>query len=219
MGPHIVAQQTADALACTPPLAKRHSAPRYAGFRESVELWEELGEEAHGPKPEPAAQEKGLKARGAQKPLGDAEGDAEGETVGLRNGKRSGPEGETAIKLYLREVGRVRLLTPPEEIALAARIKKGDRRARELMIKANLPRVVKVARDYEDMGLPLLDLVSEGNMGLLKAIERFDPAKGAEFPTYSTWWIRRSIKCVLASQSKTIPLSPHLVDKHPTEGP
>ena len=215
MGPHIVAQQTADALACTPRLAKRLSAPTYAGFGESGEIWAELGEDADAPTPETRAEEQGLKARGARKPLGEAEG----KTVGLRNGERSGPNGETAIKLYLREVGRVRLLTPLEEIALAARIKKGGKRARELMIKANLPRVVKVARDNEDMGLPLLDLVSEGNMGLLKAIERFDPAKGAKFPTYSTWWIRRSIKCALASQSKTIPLSPHLVDKHPTEGP
>jgi RNA polymerase primary sigma factor len=122
-------------------------------------------------------------------------------------------DGDTAIKLYLREIGQVKLLTPQEEIKLAARIKKGDRRAREQMIKANLRLVVKIARDYEGIGLPLLDLISEGNIGLMKAVERFDPKKGGKLSTYGSWWIKQSIKRALANQSKTIRLPVHLVDK------
>ena len=127
--------------------------------------------------------------------------------------ERTSYDGDTAIKLYLREIGQVKLLTPQEEIELAARIKKGDRKARELMIKANLRLVVKIARDYEGIGLPLLDLISEGNIGLMKAVERFDPAKGGKLSTYGSWWIKQSIKRALANQSKTIRLPVHLVDK------
>jgi RNA polymerase primary sigma factor len=122
-------------------------------------------------------------------------------------------DGETAIKLYLREIGQVKLLTVQEEIELAARIKKGDKKAREQMIKANLRLVVKIAHDYENFGLPLLDLISEGNIGLMKAVERFDPAKGGKLSTYGSWWIKQSIKRALANQSKTIRLPVHLVDK------
>jgi len=120
---------------------------------------------------------------------------------------------DTSIKIYLREIGQIPLLTPQEEIDLAARIKKGDREARALMIKANLRLVVKIAHDYANLGLPLLDLVSEGNIGLMKAVERFDPAKGGKLSTYAAWWIKQSIKRALANQSKTIRLPVHLVDK------
>ena len=122
-------------------------------------------------------------------------------------------DGDTAIKLYLREIGQVQLLTPEQEVDLAARIKKGDKKAREQMIKANLRLVVKIARDYEGIGLPLLDLISEGNIGLMKAVERFDPSKGGKLSTYGSWWIKQSIKRALANQSKTIRLPVHLVDK------
>ena len=122
-------------------------------------------------------------------------------------------DGDSAIKLYLREIGQVPLLTIPEENSLAARIKKGDKAAREHMIKANLRLVVKIAHDYENFGLPLLDLISEGNIGLMKAVERFDPAKGGKLSTYGSWWIKQSIKRALANQSKTIRLPVHLVDK------
>jgi RNA polymerase primary sigma factor len=122
-------------------------------------------------------------------------------------------DGDTAIKLYMREIGQVKLLTPQEEIQLAARIKKGDKKAREHMIKANLRLVVKIARDYEGIGLPLLDLISEGNIGLMKAVERFDPKKGGKLSTYGSWWIKQSIKRALANQSKTIRIPVHLVDK------
>jgi RNA polymerase primary sigma factor len=127
--------------------------------------------------------------------------------------ERSTYDGDTAIKLYLREVGQVKLLTPQEEIELAARIKKGDKKAREHMIKANLRLVVKIAHDYDGLGLPLLDLINEGNIGLMKAVERFDPAKGGKLSTYGSWWIKQSIKRALANQSKTIRLPVHLVDK------
>ena len=126
---------------------------------------------------------------------------------------RGSYDGDTAIKLYLREIGKVPLLTIQEEIDLAAKIKKGNKAAREHMIKANLRLVVKIARDYEGIGLPLLDLISEGNIGLMKAVERFDPAKGGKLSTYGSWWIKQSIKRALANQSKTIRLPVHLVDK------
>ncbi len=122
-------------------------------------------------------------------------------------------ESTSAIKLYLREIGKVPLLTVEEENELAARIKQGDKDAREHMIKANLRLVVKIAHDYDGLGLPLLDLISEGNIGLMKAVERFDPSKGGKLSTYGSWWIKQSIKRALANQSKTIRLPVHMVDK------
>ena len=122
-------------------------------------------------------------------------------------------DGDTAFHLYLREIGRTPLLTPQEEIELARRIKRGDKKAREHMIKANLRLVVKIARDYEGYGLPLLDLINEGNIGLMKGVERFDPKKGAKLSTYAAWWIKQAIKRALANQSKTIRLPVHVVDK------
>jgi RNA polymerase primary sigma factor len=142
-----------------------------------------------------------------------AKPEAEERVPGPRERERSSHDGDTTYRLYLREIGQVELLTPGEEIELAARIKKGDKKARERMIKANLRLVVKIARDYEGIGLPLLDLISEGNIGLMKAIERFDPAKGGKLSTYGSWWIKQSIKRALANQSKTIRLPVHMVDK------
>jgi len=137
----------------------------------------------------------------------------EGDTTAFIRREIERYDGDSAIKLYLREIGLVKLLTPSEEIELAARIKKGDKKAREHMIKANLRLVVKIARDYVGIGLPLLDLISEGNIGLMKAVERFDPNKGGKLSTYGSWWIKQSIKRALANQSKTIRLPVHLVDK------
>src|SRR5688572_27630195 len=122
-------------------------------------------------------------------------------------------DSDTGIKIYLREIGQIPLLTPDQEIELAAKIKKGDREARALMIRSNLRLVVKIAHDYANIGLPLLDLISEGNIGLMKAVERFDPSKGGKLSTYGSWWIKQSIKRALANQSKTIRLPVHLVDK------
>ncbi len=122
-------------------------------------------------------------------------------------------ETDTGLNRYLREIGRIPLLTLEQEIELAAKIKKGDAAARERMINSNLRLVVTIAHDYANLGLPLLDLISEGNIGLTKAVERFDPAKGAKLSTYAMWWIKQSIKRALANQSKTIRLPVHLVDK------
>jgi len=122
-------------------------------------------------------------------------------------------EMDGGIKIYLREIGKTALLTREEEVQLADRIKNGDREARAHMIKANLRLVVKIAQDYANYGLPLLDLISEGNIGLMKAVERFDPNKGGKLSTYAAWWIKQSIKRALANQSKTIRLPVHMVDK------
>ena len=117
------------------------------------------------------------------------------------------------ISLYLREISQVPLLTPQEEIKLAAQIKRGSKKAREQMITANLRLVVKIAHDFSKYGLPLLDLISEGNIGLMKAVERFDPEKGGKLSTYASWWIKQSIKRALSNQSKTIRLPVHMIDK------
>ena len=114
------------------------------------------------------------------------------------------------IKIYLREIGKTDLLTPDQEVQLAERIKRGDPEARSHMIRANLRLVVKIAQDYANYGLPLLDLISEGNIGLMKAVERFDPNKGGKLSTYAAWWIKQSIKRALANQSKDHPSArPH----------
>ena len=120
---------------------------------------------------------------------------------------------DKAIKIYLREIGEIDLLTPKDEIRLAKKIKRGDEEAKKTMIQANLRLVVKIAHDYSRYGLPLLDLISEGNIGLIKAVERFDPKKGGKLSTYAAWWIKQGIKRALANQSKTIRLPAHLVDK------
>ena len=122
-------------------------------------------------------------------------------------------DGDSGIKIYLREIGQTPLLTREDEVRLARKIKRGDQAARQQMIKANLRLVVKIAHDYSSYGLPLLDLISEGNIGLMKAVERFDPKKGGKLSTYAAWWIKQSIKRALANQSKTIRLPVHLVDK------
>src|ERR1700731_3201847 len=122
-------------------------------------------------------------------------------------------ENDSGLNRYLQEIGRIPLLTRQDEVELARKIKKGDAAARERMINANLRLVVTIARDYTNLGLPLLDLISEGNIGLTKAVERFDPAKGAKLSTYAMWWIKQSIKRALANQGKTIRLPVHLVDK------
>jgi RNA polymerase primary sigma factor len=122
-------------------------------------------------------------------------------------------ENDSGLNRYLREIGGIPLLTSEEEIELAGKIKKGNAEAREQMINSNLRLVVTIAHDYANLGLALLDLISEGNIGLTKAVDRFDPAKGAKLSTYAAWWIKQSIKRALANQGKTIRLPVHLVDK------
>lgn len=119
---------------------------------------------------------------------------------------------DDAIKLYLREIQRTKLLTADEEKELARRIAKGEKAARDKMIESNLRLVVKIAKRYINRGLPFLDLIEEGNMGLIKAVERFKLSKECRFSTYATWWIRQSIERALVNQSRTIRLPVHVSD-------
>ena len=117
-----------------------------------------------------------------------------------------------AIKLYLKDIQKTNLLTAEEERALARRIDDGDMAARDLMIESNLRLVVKIAKRYMNRGLPFLDLIEEGNLGLIKAVERFKLSKECRFSTYATWWIRQSIERALVNQSRTIRLPVHVSD-------
>ncbi len=122
-------------------------------------------------------------------------------------------EAPTSLSRYMREAVQEPLLSAQEEVELAARIKGGDEAARDRMIRANLRLVVKIAREYDGIGLPLLDLINEGNIGLMKAVERFDPAKGGKLSTYAAWWIKQSIRRALTNQSKTIRLPVHAMER------
>ncbi len=123
-----------------------------------------------------------------------------------------GDHSDDAIKLYLREIQKTNLLTAEEERELARRISEGDMAARDRMIESNLRLVVKIAKRYMNRGLPFLDLIEEGNMGLIKAVERFKLSKECRFSTYATWWIRQSIERALVNQSRTIRLPVHVSD-------
>jgi RNA polymerase primary sigma factor len=120
---------------------------------------------------------------------------------------------DVALSRYIQEIGRIPLLRPEEETAIALSIQRGDAAARERMIQANLRLVVAVARDYVNLGLPLSDLIAEGNIGLMHAVDRFDPEKGAKLSTYAIFWIKQTIRRALANHSKTIRLPAHVVDK------
>lgn len=122
------------------------------------------------------------------------------------------PEQES-LNIYLKQISSIPLISVQEEIELSDKIKNGDEKARETMITANLRLVVKIAQQYANIGLSLLDLINEGNIGLMKAVERFDPTKGGKLSTYASWWIKQSIKRALANQSKTIRLPVHMVDR------
>jgi RNA polymerase primary sigma factor len=119
---------------------------------------------------------------------------------------------DDAIKIYLRDIQRTPLLTAESEKELALKIEQGDRAARNRMIESNLRLVVKIAKRYINRGLPFLDLIEEGNLGLIKAVERFNLAKECRFSTYATWWIRQSIERSLVNQSRTIRLPVHVSD-------
>ncbi len=116
-----------------------------------------------------------------------------------------------ATQLYLNEIGANPLLTPEEELALSRRVRLGDFEARQIMIERNLRLVVNIAKHYLNRGMPLLDLVEEGNLGLIHALEKFDPERGFRFSTYATWWIRQNIERAIMNQSRTIRLPVHVV--------
>ena len=116
------------------------------------------------------------------------------------------------VKVYLKEIGRVPLLTPEEEIDLAVRIKNGDESAKKRLSEANLRLVVSIAKRYLGRGMQFLDLIQEGNLGLIKAVEKFDYTKGFKFSTYATWWIRQAITRAIADQARTIRIPVHMVE-------
>ncbi len=108
------------------------------------------------------------------------------------------------MKLYMQNIGQYPLVSPEEEVELAAKIKDGDDDAKQKLIRSNLRLVVKIAHDFKGLGLPLLDLISEGNIGLMRAVEKFDPSKGAKLSSYAAWWIKQSMRRALANQARTI---------------
>ncbi len=120
---------------------------------------------------------------------------------------------EPSLDIYLREIGRYRLLTPAEEKELAARAKSGDREAMDQLTESNLRFVVSIAKEYQHRGLSLADLINEGNVGLLKAVQHFDASRGCRFSTYAMWWIRQAILKAIAQQTRTIRLPMNRIDK------
>lgn len=118
--------------------------------------------------------------------------------------------GEDLVDIYLREISRVPLLSSAEQIALAERVIRGDTQAREKLILANLRLVVSIARQYQGLGVPLLDLIQEGNIGLMHAVDKFDPARGCRFSTYASWWVRQAVVRSLLRQARAITIPDHL---------
>src|SRR6266576_781714 len=118
-----------------------------------------------------------------------------------------------ALQLFLKDVGRVELLTAAQEVELAKRIERGDHRAKQEMVEANLRLVVSIAKRYRNQGLPFLDLIQEGTIGLVRAAEKFDWRKGYKFSTYATWWIRQAVARALADKARTIRMPVHIVEK------
>ena len=114
------------------------------------------------------------------------------------------PSTTDTIKVYMQDIGQIPLVTEAEEVELAGQIAAGSEEARAKLIKSNLRLVVKIAHDFKGLGLPLLDLISEGNIGLMRAVEKFDPTKGAKLSSYAAWWIKQSMRRALSNQSRTI---------------
>ncbi|GIP41228.1 RNA polymerase sigma factor SigA [Paenibacillus sp. J31TS4] len=124
----------------------------------------------------------------------------------------AGMRTDDPVRMYLKEIGRVPLLSSEEEIALAKRVQQGDEKAKQRLAEANLRLVVSIARRYAGRGMMFLDLIQEGNMGLMKAVEKFDYSKGFKFSTYATWWIRQAITRAIADQARTIRVPVHMVE-------
>ena len=119
---------------------------------------------------------------------------------------------DDSVRLYLREIGKIPLLTLEEETELAKKVVEGNKKAKDKMVEANMRLVVSIAKRYSGRGLDLLDLIQEGNTGLLRAVEKFDPEKGFKFSTYATWWIRQAITRAIADQARTIRIPVHMVE-------
>ena len=136
------------------------------------------------------------------------------EAPAVPDGIEPGEEGSLdSLKLYLRSIGRVRLLTADEEVALAKRIERGDMEAKRQMVEANLRLVVSIAKKYQGRGLGFLDLIQEGSLGLIRAVEKFDYRRGYKFSTYATWWIRQAVARAVADKSRSIRIPNHMIEK------
>lgn len=136
----------------------------------------------------------------------------DGEEIFIDNEKFLDDISDDSVRLYLREIGKIPLLTADEELELAHKVVEGDKNAKDKMAEANMRLVVSIAKRYVGRGLDLLDLIQEGNTGLLRAVEKFDPDKGFKFSTYATWWIRQAITRAIADQARTIRIPVHMVE-------
>jgi RNA polymerase primary sigma factor len=153
-------------------------------------------------------------------PLGDIEEPAieeledeeEDDEDVLNQGQYFDDASDDSVRLYLREIGKIPLLNSEEELALAQRVVAGEKKAKDKMAEANMRLVVSIAKRYSGRGLDFLDLIQEGNTGLLRAVEKFDPDKGFKFSTYATWWIRQAITRAIADQARTIRIPVHMVE-------
>jgi RNA polymerase primary sigma factor len=142
----------------------------------------------------------------------DLEDEEEEDIDALNQGQYLDDASDDSVRLYLREIGKIPLLNSEEELALAQKVVAGDKRAKDKMAEANMRLVVSIAKRYSGRGLDLLDLIQEGNTGLLRAVEKFDPDKGFKFSTYATWWIRQAITRAIADQARTIRIPVHMVE-------
>ena len=134
------------------------------------------------------------------------------DLTSLSTGQYLDDVSDDSVRLYLREIGKIPLLSAEEEMELARRIIEGDKKAKDKMAEANMRLVVSIAKRYSGRGLDFLDLIQEGNTGLLRAVEKFDPDKGFKFSTYATWWIRQAITRAIADQARTIRIPVHMVE-------
>ncbi|MGM0471607.1 MAG: RNA polymerase sigma factor RpoD [Bacillota bacterium] len=142
----------------------------------------------------------------------EEESDEESEDTDLDLSVPDGVGIDDPVRMYLKEIGKVDLLTAEEEVELAKRMEEGDQEAKQMLVEANLRLVVSIAKKYVGRGMLFLDLIQEGNLGLIKAVEKFDYTKGYKFSTYATWWIRQAITRSIADQSRTIRIPVHMVE-------
>jgi RNA polymerase primary sigma factor len=220
---------TADSLASA--LEEAEASPQQA--QDLLSYLEEHGVEIIGSgESAPELSAEVVPAAGARNPIDGAEALDEGAGAGDSLAEESGPELQSrldelkrpevdltvepsldSLRLYLRSIGRVPLLSADEEVALAKRIERGDINAKQHMVEANLRLVVSIAKGYVGRGLTLLDLIQEGSLGLIRAVEKFDYRRGYKFSTYATWWIRQAVTRSLADKGRTIRIPVHMVER------